>query len=341
MDTVPILKSLPAAPIQEARMISIRSVMAIVVAVAAIHLHTSALAGSWPERTVRVITPGAPGSSIDVAARLFAERLAELWGKPVVIDNRPGADGIISVQAFLQGNDGHSLLFAFPGIVTVVPLLHDSLPYDPVNDLVPITSAAYDFLCVAVPEKLPVSTLGDLVTFAKSRPGNLNWAAAPGAPYLTFLEFQRRAGLVMTFTSYRSSAQALPDLMADQIQLTVMPLASALPLARNGQIKLLAVTTPERSAAAPDLMTAIEAGYPELTVEAPLGFFGPKTMPMELRERIAGDVRSLASDPTIRMRLNGLGMVARGSTPAEYGSTLAAQRSRWAALARTYGMRPQ
>jgi tripartite-type tricarboxylate transporter receptor subunit TctC len=156
-------------------MISIRSVMAIVVAVAAIHLHTSALAGSWPERTVRVITPGAPGSSIDVAARLFAERLAELWGKPVVIDNRSGADGIMSVQAFLQGNDGHSLLFAFPGIVTVVPLLHDSLPYDPVNDLIPITSAAYDFLCVAVPGKLPVLTLGDLVAFAKSRPGKLNW----------------------------------------------------------------------------------------------------------------------------------------------------------------------
>jgi tripartite-type tricarboxylate transporter receptor subunit TctC len=322
-------------------MISIRSVTAIVVAIAAIHLHASALAGSWPERIVRVITPGAPGSSIDVAARLYAEQLAERWGKPVVIDNRPGADGILAVQAFLQGNDGHSLLFAFPGIVTVVPLLHDSLPYDPVNDLVPITSAAYDFLCVAVPEKLPVSTLGDLVTFAKSRPGTLNWAAAPGAPYLTFLEFQRRAGLAMTYTSYRSSPQALPDLMADQIQLTVIPLASALPLARSGRIKLLAVTTPERSAAAPDLMTAIEAGYPELTVEAPLGFFGPKTMPLEVRERIAGDVRSLTSDPAIRLRLNGLGMVARGSTPAEYGSTLAEQRSRWAALARTYGMRPQ
>src|SRR6267378_2566237 len=163
MDTVPSLKSLPTAPIQEARMISIRSVMAIVVAVAAIHLHTSALAGSWPERTVRVITPGAPGSSIDVAARLFAERLAERWGKPVVIDNRPGADGILSVQAFLHANDGHALLFSFPGIVTVVPLLHESLPYDPVGDLAPISSAAYDFLAVAVAATLPVSSLADLV----------------------------------------------------------------------------------------------------------------------------------------------------------------------------------
>src|SRR5262249_14771918 len=164
-------------------------------------------------------------------------------------------------------------------------------------------------LCVAVTGKLPVSTLGDLVTYAKSRTGELNWNAAAGAPYLTFLEFQRRARTRMTYLPSQSSSPALPDLIADRIQFVVTPPASALPLARDGQIKLLAVTTPERSAAAPDLMTAIEAGHPELTVEAPLGFFGPKTMPIELRERIADDVRALASDPAISQRLGGLGMV--------------------------------
>jgi len=283
--------------------------------------------------------PAAAGSSIDVAARLYAERLATLWGKPVVIDNRAGADGILAVQGFLQGNDDHTLLFAFPGIVTVVPLLHERIPYDPATDLVPISSAAYDFLCVAVTGKLPVSTLGDFVTYAKSRTGDLNWAAAPGAPYLTFLEFQRRAGTVMTYVPYRSSVLALPDLITDQIQLVITPLAPALPLARDGQIKLLAVTTRERAAAAPDLMTAIEAGRPELTVEAPLGFFGLKTMPIELRERIATDVKMLTSDPGILQRLSSLGMVARGSTPAEYAAILAEQRDRWAALARAHGIR--
>src|SRR5262249_39794010 len=156
----------------------------------------------------------------DVSARLFAERLAELWGKPVITENRPGADGALAVQALLHGDDGHSLLFGFPGIVTVVPLLHDSIPYDPVNDLMPVTSTAYIFLAVAVTPNLPVSTLGELARFAKSRPGSLNWAAPSGAPYLTFLEFQHRAGLVMAHVSYRSAAvQALPDLMANQIQL--------------------------------------------------------------------------------------------------------------------------
>ena len=317
--------------------------VAIIVALtlAAIQLRAPASAASWPERTVRLVTPSAPGSSIDLAARLFAERLAERWGKPVIVDNRPGADGILAVQALLHANDGHTLLFAFPGVVTVVALLHDSVPYDPVGDLVPISSAAYDFLSVAVTARLPASTLGELVTFAKSRPGRLNWAAAPGAPYLTFVEFQRRAGLAMTYVSYRSSAQSLPDVIANQIQLVVTPLASALPLARDGQIKLLAVTTPERSAAAPDLMTAAEAGHPELTVEAPLGLFGPNTIPMALRDRIAEDVRAVASDPALLQRLNELGMVARGCTPAEYVAILAEQRTRWAALARAYGTHPQ
>jgi tripartite-type tricarboxylate transporter receptor subunit TctC len=314
---------------------------AIVLAIAATHLSASALAGSWPERTVRIILPVAPGGAPDVVARLFTERLAAVWGKPVVIDNLAGADGILAVQGFLQSNDDHSLLFAFPGIVTVVPLLHERIPYDPAIDLMPISSAAYDFLCVAVSNKLPVSTLSGLVTYAKSRTGDLNWAAAAGAPYLTFLEFQRRAGLAMTYVPYKSSNLALPDLIADRIQLVVTALASALPLARDGQIKLLAVSTPERAAAAPDLMTAIEAGHPELTIEAPLGFFGQKTMPIELRERIAADIRALASDPAILQRLSSLGMVARGSTPAEYAAILAEQRSRWAALAQTYGIRPK
>jgi tripartite-type tricarboxylate transporter receptor subunit TctC len=267
--------------------------------------------------------------------------LAGRWGKPAIVDNRPGADGILAVQALLHANDGHTLLFAFPGVVTVVPLLHDNVPYDPVGDLVPITSAAYDCLSVAVSARLPVSTLGDLVTFARSRPGSLNWAAAPGAPYLTFLEFQQRAGITMTYVSYRGAAQAMPDLMTDQIQLTVTPLASALPLAREGRIKLLAVTTHERNAAAPNLMTAAEAGYPELTVEAPLGLFGPNTMPSSLRDRIAADVGAIAGDLAVVQRLSGLAMVARASTPAEYVALLAGQRARWAALARIYGTHPQ
>jgi tripartite-type tricarboxylate transporter receptor subunit TctC len=312
---------------------------AVVLAVTLMLMPAMSLAGSWPERLVRITTPSAPGA--DFVARLFAERLAERWRQPVVIDNRPGADGILAVQAFLHAKDDHSLLFSFPGVITVLPLLHESLPFDPVGDLAPISSAYYGVLTVAVPATLPVSSLADLVAFAKARPGSLNWTAEPGAPYLTFLEFQRRAGVAMTYVAYRSAVLALPDLMAGQIQLTTGQLSVALPLAREGRIKLLALTTSERAMAVPNLLTAIEAGFPELTVEAPLGFFGPKSMPMERRESIAADVRALAGDAAIQQRVSDLGMVARGSTPAEYAAKLAEQSANWAALARTFGVRPQ
>jgi tripartite-type tricarboxylate transporter receptor subunit TctC len=301
----------------------------------------SAQGGSWPQRIVRMLTPTAPGGSVDVAARIFAEGLAGRWGRPVIVENRPGADGIIGVQGLLRSTDEHTLLFSFPGVVTIVPLLHDQLPYDAGRDLLPIASVASDYLVIAVNPAIAVGSLDGLVALARTRPGQINWTAAPGAPYLTFLEFQRRAGLTMVHVPYRSSVLALPDLVDGRIQVTVTPLASAIPLANDGKLKLLAVTPSERAPAAPLVPTAIELGYPELAIEAPLGLFGPKTMPLELRERIATDVQALASDPAISQRLTSLGMAARASTPSQYAATLAEQRARWTALARAHGLRPQ
>src|SRR6266704_860447 len=151
----------------------------LVVFLAAAAASVSTGAASWPDRNVRIIVASAPGSSIDAAARLFAEQLAQRWGRPVLIDNRPGADGILAVQTLLQANDGHTLLLAFPGVVTVVPLLHERLPYDPVGDLVPISSVANDFLTVAVTSALSIQSLDELVKRAKTQPGRLNWAGAP------------------------------------------------------------------------------------------------------------------------------------------------------------------
>ena len=298
-------------------------------------------AAQWPERSIRILVPSAPGGSIDVVARLFAEQLSQRWARPIVVDNRPGADGILAVQALQQAGDGHTLLLAFPGVVTVVPLLHERLPYDPASDLLPISSVAFDFLTLAAGVHLHADSLNDLVGLARSRPGQLNWAAPPGAPYLTFLEFQRRAGIEMAYVSYRSSILALPDLMTGQIHVVVTPLSSALPLARDGKLKLLAVSTLQRAPASPDIPTVSEAGYPELTVEAPLGLFGPKGMPPDLRERISADVQAIATEPAILKRLEAIGMLAKASTPAEYAATLEEQRVRWAALARAYDIHPQ
>src|SRR5215475_4776245 len=270
---------------------------------------------AWPERTVRVVVPSPPGGSVDFAARLYAERLALDWKVPVVVDNRPGADGILAAQVVVSARDDHTLLFSFPGIVTVVPLLHESLPYDPATDL------------------------DGLLSLAQVRPIALNWTAVPGAPYLTFLDFQKKAGVEMTFVPYRSPASALPDLIAGQIQVLVASLAPVLPLLRDKRLTPLAVTTQQRSPSLPEVPPAAEQGHPELTIEARLGFFGSKALDANLRDRIAADVRRMAEDRAMRDRLRAAGLEACSSTPLDYAAHLRDQATHWATLSRTYGIR--
>jgi tripartite-type tricarboxylate transporter receptor subunit TctC len=294
---------------------------------------------AWPERTVRVVVPSPPGGAIDLAARLYSERLASDWKVPVVVDNRPGADGILAAQTMVNARDDHTLLFSFPGIVTVVPLLHDSLPYDPVTDLMPISAAASDTLAIVAGPSMPATNLDGLLSLARARPIALNWYAAPGAPYLTFLDFQRKAGVEMTFVPYRGPTSALPDLMAGQIQVLVVPLGPVLPLFRDKRLKPLAVTTQQRSPSLPEVLTAAEQGHLELTVEARLGFFGSKAFDASLRDRIAADVRRVAEDGAMKDRLRALGLEACSDTPLGYATHLRDQAAHWATLSRTYGIR--
>jgi tripartite-type tricarboxylate transporter receptor subunit TctC len=163
----------------------------------------------------------------------------------------------------------------------------------------------------------------------------------PGAPYLTMLDFQKRAGIDMTYVPYRSTATALTDVAAGRIHLLTTSLTLAFPLVQEGTIKLLAVTTPERSKTVPDTPTASEAGHPELTVEAPLGLFGPKSISPDLRARIAADMQEAAQDTELVQRLERVGMVVRASTPAAYVTMLDQQRARWKEIARAYGLRPK
>jgi tripartite-type tricarboxylate transporter receptor subunit TctC len=301
----------------------------------------SRAAEPWPERAVRLVCAGAPGSSPDVAARLYAERLSARWGRPVPVESRPGADGTLAAQHALAQRDGHTLLFTFIAALTVAPLLHDRLPFDPVGDLAPISSGAGDFAVVAAAPGLPVSGLADLVELAQRRPGALNWASGSGDIYMAFHNLVRRRGLDMNYVSYRTPAPALGDLAEGRLDAAVMPLATALPQVAAGRMRVLAVANPARSPAAPDVPTAAEAGFPEMSFEGVLGFFAPNAMPAALRERIAADVRAVVAEPEFRARLQGLGMTARADTPAGFAAVVDANRSHWAEVARVHGAKPE
>jgi tripartite-type tricarboxylate transporter receptor subunit TctC len=258
---------------------------------------TPAIAEPWPERTVRVILPLPAGSATDNAARLFAQGLAARWGKPVIIDNRPGGDGIPAVTGFLSARDDHTLLLSFAGVITINPLVHDKLPYDPAHDLVPIVSIVDNFFGIAVSETLKVASLEDFVTLARTQPGKLNWAATSGLPDYIFAALQRRAGLKLTQVSYRDFAPALQDLGEGRIQVAVTGLSLLLPQVDAGKAKVLMVTNRERSRLAPTVPTAEELGHPDLTFDGVVGFYGWRDIPAALKERIAGDVRTVGSDP--------------------------------------------
>jgi tripartite-type tricarboxylate transporter receptor subunit TctC len=293
---------------------------------------TPANAEPWPERTVRVILPLPAGSATDNASRLFAQGLAARWGKPVIIDNRPGGDGIPAVTGFLSARDDHTLLLSFAGVITINPLVHDKLPYDPAHDLVPIVSIVDNFFGIAVSETLKVASLEDFVTLARTQPGKLNWAATSGLPDYIFAALQRRAGLKLTQVSYRDFAPALQDLGEGRIQVAVTGLSLLLPQVDAGKAKVLMVTNRERSRLAPTVPTAEELGHPDLTFDGVVGFYGWRDIPAALKERIAGDVRTVGSDPAIIERVASLGSVVRVGTSADFVAAIEEQRSKIAAL---------
>jgi len=294
------------------------------------------LAQSWPQRTVKLIVPLPPGTGTDIAGRLLAERLAERWGQPVVVENKQGGDGIPAVTAFLSARDSHTLLLSFAGIITINPLIHDRLPYDPTADLVPLVQVSENFLGVAASATLRADSLGDLIQAARAQPGKLNWAATPGLPYYIVLALQKSAGIEMVPVAYRDFAPATQDLATGRLHVAATGVPPLVASHQAGTAKLLLVTNRERSPQVPEVPTAIEAGYPDLTFGGSIGLFGWRDMPTDIRERIVRDVQAVAAEVAFRSRIAMGGTVSRSGSSAEFAAAIEEQRSRIAGIHRAF-----
>jgi len=282
---------------------------------------------AWPTRPVRIIVPFSGGTTTDIAARLYAEGLSKRWNEPVVIENRPGADTHIATAEFIKARDDHTLLYGISSAFTINPLLLGIPPYDP-RDLVPISAGASVILVVAVHAGVPARSLGDLARLAQLEPGKLVWSGAPGVPRYAFTAFLKRRGLDMLYVPYRDSATPPVDLGEGRLQALVLSVPGANALVHSGKARIIAVIDAQRAPMLPDVPTAAEAGYPEMTIDAFGGFFGWRDMPAALRDRISGDVQAVAKDPTVRCRLEASGQRALGSTPAEFAGAIERQRIR-------------
>jgi tripartite-type tricarboxylate transporter receptor subunit TctC len=297
---------------------------------------TAAFAQSWPQRTVKFILPLGPGSGADIGARLLADRLTRRWGQPVVVENRPGADGIVAITAFIGAGDDHTLLYGPASSFVAHPYLHEKMPYDR-RDLSPIARISNTLVSVSVPASLNAGSISDVLAMARAQPGKLNWATITGVTDFIVAGYLKNAGIEMTKVPYRDTVQALTDLGEGRIQLYVAALAIVRPQLQAGRIKLLAITNRERAPDAPDLPTVTEAGHPDLAFDGLVGLFGPRDMPDELRSRIAADIREVAGDPEIVTRLTATGQLVRPGTAAELAADVDEQAARLAAFAKALG----
>jgi len=314
---------------------------AVCVVVATASFAIPSFAQPWPQRVVRMIVPIVPGASPDVAARIFSERLATRWGQPVIIENRPGADGLIGTAEFAAMQDDHVLLFSFAAPVTVYPEVKQKLSYDATLDVLPISTAADTFGALCVPASLPINSLSDFVAFARSRPGQLNWTSGGGAFPILFAGFVKSAGLEMIQIPYRDQNLAIQDMASGRIQIIATTITAVLPLARAGKVRVLALTNRKRSPLWPDIPTAAESGYPQLSFDGLIGVFGPRNLTESRRAQISADIRSIAYDREIAERLAAAGQISRGSTPAEFTADIEKQRQEIATIVREIGMQKQ
>jgi tripartite-type tricarboxylate transporter receptor subunit TctC len=299
-----------------------------------------AAAETWPQRPVKFLLPLGAGSGVDIGARLLADRLSTRWGQPVVVENRPGGDALVAISAFVSAHDDHVLLATPTSSFTAHPYLHDNLPYKS-SDLLAIARVSNTIITLAVPTSLNVGSLADLVALARAQPGKLNWAGVTGALDFLFAGFLQHAGLNMTKVPYRNPVEAANDLAEGRVQAYLSALAIVRPQIEAGKIKPLAVTNKVRAPTAPDVPTVKEAGYPDLSLDGLVGFFGPPEMSSALRERIAADIGAVvAADPTIGQRLTATGQIPNVGGPTEFAAASEEQRAQIAAIAKELGIRP-
>jgi tripartite-type tricarboxylate transporter receptor subunit TctC len=307
---------------------------------AIVNVVASASAQTYPQRTVKFILPFGPASGTDITARLVGDRLAARWGKPVVIENRPGGDGLVAINAFIAANDDHTLLWVPVGTFAVHPYDKDKLPYNAERDLIPVANVSTLFLAVTASTALNIGSMREFVELVRANPGKFNWAAANGNADFLVSGFLKSNGLEIAKVPYRDILQAPNDLAENRIQLLSSSLAIVTPLMQAGKVKVLAVTGRKRAPSAPDVPTVIEAGYPALVMESIGGIFGPRGMPLATREQIAADVRAAAaSDPGIAAKLESTGQTVDVRGPEQFAAGIKELNDQLAGIAKVLGMK--
>lgn len=299
---------------------------------------------SFPSRSIRLLVGFAPGGATDGAARAVAPRMSELLGQQVVIENRGGAGGNIATEAAVRAlADGHTILLGTIGPLIVNPVMEPSLPFDPLRDLVPIGTLVEAYGVLVVPADRPWRTAGELVAEARRRPGALNWgySGVGTSGHLSGLLLDRVAQIDTVGVAYRGGAPLMTDLVAGRLDYAFSTAPTAIPNVQNGRLRALAVPTPQRVRALPDVPTIAETGVPGYEVFSSYGLLAPRGTPPAVIARIASAVRLALETPEVITALARQGLEAQPGTPEGYGAFLRAEVDKWGPLIRANNLRAE
>ena len=299
---------------------------------------------SYPNRPVKVIVTFPPGGTPDIYGRVMAAELQKKWGQPVIVENRTGAGGTIGTDAVAKSPpDGYTLLFAADATVTLAPAVVAKLPYDPVKDLTPIVNvAAGPFVLLAHPS-FPPNTLQEFVALAKKQPGKIPYASSGAGTqqHLSMETVRAMTGIDVIHVPYKGFGQALGDVMAGQVPLVFGGITASISLIKGGKVKGIAVTSPRRAPALPEIPSFAESGLQGFDIQAWYGFVGPAGLPSEIVRKVSADSLAIMSGGEFRERLARDGIEAVGNSPEAFAAQIRADIERWAKVVRAAGIRPE
>jgi len=298
-------------------------------------LPLAAFAQSWPAKPIRIVVPYPPGGGTDTAARVIGQKLTETFGRTVLVDSRPGANGNTGTDAIAKAApDGYTLGMATPGPVTAGKTLYANLPYDPERDLVPVMLVNASPNVLVVHPSIPARSLKELVALGKGAPLRVGVSTIASVQHLLAAMFNHSAGLKLEIIAYKGGAQAATDVVGGQIETLWSVLPVVLPFIQSGRLRPLAVASEKRSALLPDVATTGEAGWPSVVATAWNGVVVPAGTPRAVIDPLAAAIARSLQAPDVKERFAAIGMEPIGGTPESFGSFLRDETAKWAKVIR-------
>ena len=296
----------------------------------------------WPTKTVKIVVPAPPGSSLDAIARLLADKLAARWGQAVVVENRPGAGGMLGVDvAAKAAPDGHTLALGFNGPIAFAPFMYRKMPYDPAKDLIPVVMTSSQPNVLAVNAAVPAQTLAEFVAWARKQGGKMNYASLGigSSAHLTMELFLAETGIAATHIPYNGSPPAALAVAQGDADASFMTAPALLPLVKSGKLRLLAVSSAQRPESLKNLPTLAEGGVKGVESLAWNGLFVAAGTPAAVVAKIGADVDTALHDPAVRSAMEAQGLTPVGGSAADFRKLVEADTRRWGAIIERIGLK--